>query len=161
MAKIYIGLDTATRMGVAIVQGEKVGVMEIKGDPFTQWCALRSLLMSCEPAALVFEKQHNFLNAKTTRNLLERYGFLKYSLLSLHYRVEEVSPKVARHALGVKTKQEMLQLLHPYYHGSRKFTDNHADAAAVALYQMCQDGGKINLECLQITHLLETGVLTP
>jgi Holliday junction resolvasome RuvABC endonuclease subunit len=87
----------------------------------------------------VLERLHTFRNANTTRSLLERYGYLKYLLQSGGYRVEEVSPRMARKHLGLVEKEEVYEYFKKLYTGLR-LTSHMTDALAVALYQADRDG---------------------
>lgn len=151
--KYYMGLDTATTTGIALwIPGEQRAlVSEITGDPNEQFDYIVG--DACpdddENVAFVMEQMHYFRNAKTIRSLVERYGYLKYSLLGLGYPVYEVAPSVARHHLGVKSKKETHSLFLPHFDGE-KFTSNHSDALAVALKQACDDGENFRLEALEI-----------
>jgi hypothetical protein len=154
MKNVYVGLDTAKVMGAAIwfPRQQKAWVEECKGSPLAQWKFIQDLLYPVpeEDVVFVFEKQHNFYNAKTTRSLLERYGFLKFSILgSTRCQVREVSPKVARAYLETSTKKETFRRFIPYFAGDY-LTDNHTDALAVAIYESHTDGLELNWSKLSV-----------
>lgn len=140
---LYVGLDTATVTGVAFwnPRMQVAAVVEFKGSPVEQ---LHSILgeLPYKKADVVFvlEKLYNFRNAKTTRSLLERYGYLKYTLIERGFRVEEVHPRMARNFLKVATKEDVFRYFIPFYRGNLYLSSNHTDALAVALYQADCDG---------------------
>lgn len=135
----YVGLDTATVMGVAFYQPDfhVASVYEVRGTPLEQ----RRFI--CERAkedmVYVFEKQHHFRNAVTARSLLERYGYLKWFLLDAKMLVREASPLPVRKLLGCKNKDTVHRIMMPFIVGMH-LTSNHTDALAVALYAAHQDG---------------------
>lgn len=143
--KVYVGLDTATVSGIAMWSPIlHVGlVLQTKGTPTELLLCISELVLSklnenIEPI-FVLERQHNFLNANTARSLLERLGYIKYSLLSIGYTVHEAGTAEVRSFLKCKTKEETFRFFHPIYRGNA-LTDNHTDALALALYQADQDG---------------------
>lgn len=152
MTKVYVGLDTATITGVAIwmPKTHRALVSQVKGTPIEQLIYIKEQLEAIRgEVVVVMEQMHYFRNAKTIRSLVERYGYLKYTLLEAGYRVEEVAPRVARSHFGAAGKEEMFRLFMPYFDGTA-LTSNHTDALAVALKQACDDGENFNLEALEI-----------
>lgn len=138
---IYVGLDTATTTGLAVwfPTLQKALVSQCKGTPLKQLKHIQGYVFFPTPEVVIaMESIHNFRNANVTRSLLERYGFLKYSLLAEGFRVEEIPPKMARRSLGVNSKREAYEYLSTFCTG--KLTDNHTDALAIALYQALAEG---------------------
>lgn len=158
---IFIGLDVAERMGVATwnPQLNKAYVHVAKGSPIHQLDYIfKEVLVEPEPLVeepkfiFVIERLHNFQNKNTVRSLLERTGFIKYSLISAGFRVEEVSPLMARAYLGVSTKENLRVKLEQYFTGIR-MTDDHSDALAVALYQASLEGYQLDFRKLTIQEM--------
>lgn len=144
MNEIYIGLDTATTTGISLyIPKDNLSVVTLKkGNPIEQLDYILDRINGDFPKVgytFVLERQHYFRNAKSIRSLVERYGYLKHSLLREGYRVEEVSPDAARKTLGVKGKQGAFDYLFDFYEGCN-LTDDHTDALAVALHQAKEDG---------------------
>lgn len=141
----YIGLDIATISGIAIYSPLKHAAVvgQSKGEPIYQ---LDDIIAKSVPKNLVgysiqfvLEEPHHFQNATTTRSLISRYGYIKYSLMGLKYPVYEVNLNSARHWLGTKTKKETHLLFTQYFRGDF-LTSDHTDALAVAMYKAHKDG---------------------
>lgn len=153
---IYVGLDVAGTTGVSLFfprQNEAI-CFSIKATPIEQIQeVIRNSLRIKQQYNIqhedntdllfCFEKVFHFRNAKTTRDLVERYGFMKYTLLHGRYRVVEVHLRSARSWLGVKSKQENLMHFVPHYMGSM-LTSDHADATSCALYQAHLEGHTVD-----------------
>lgn len=159
MKDYYIGLDTATVMGFAFLRTDNNWAFchVINGNPIEQLKELRSYLSTPaglkETSSIVLEKQHNFRNAISSRSLLERYGYLKYSLINEGWDVQEQSPKVVRKKLGFRTidaKKDLFMMMTHYVKRMPAFTTDQSDALAVALGQAIDDGYHFNWETLQI-----------
>lgn len=155
-SKVYLGLDTAIISGIAVWYPLtfKAYVVQVKGTPpetFGYLCQKVMPLIVKEQPTVVMEKLTHFRNADTTRSLLERYGFIKYSLMCNYQglRIEEPTTSLARGNLKVKDKEDVFKLLSQYYQGAY-FTDNHADALSVAIYQSVNDGIPFRLDKLCI-----------
>lgn len=159
---IYVGLDMATVTGIAIyIPKEPIAIVhQYKGNPIEQLNTIKKLLniymttnnyktISNYPYTFVIEELKTFRNAHTTRLLLEMTGYIRYSLVSLGYRVLEVAPSIVRSYLDTKTKQGTLDFFLPRYTGSN-LTNNHTDALALAIYQAHADGHSEDLNSLQI-----------
>lgn len=144
--KVYIGLDTALVTGIALwYPTENLAlVTDIKGNPLEQFHWIYHLIPSGE-LCLVLEKMVHFRNAKTTRSLLERYGFLKYSFLDRDFRVEEVHPGLARKFIGAKSKEDVKRYFwnREIACGVQPLSEHQADALTVALYQSHLEGCEI------------------
>lgn len=160
----YMGLDTATTTGIAIYNTDNnIALVTLKkGSPIEQFIYIDVIVKTMfkfgrghidfTQIKFVFEELHNFRNAKTTRSLCERYGFLKYSLLKNSCQVSEIPPKMARSLLGLAGKKETFDFFSARYVGSM-FSSDHADALAVALCQAHVDGFAIDLDTLRIRTL--------
>lgn len=157
----FIGLDTALVTGIALYNSEMnyAGVMQRKGTPVEQLATIIAVIshlrlgwVDSSQIVLVMEKLHNFRNAVSTRSLLERYGYLKNSLLERGYQVQEVSPKEARSFLGVGGKEETFHLLKTRFQGTL-FSSDHADALAIALYQASVQECHPDVDTLEIRNL--------
>lgn len=152
----YIGLDVATMAGIAkwIPEINVAVVDEMKGTPNHQLqYIINSVLPPKEMAVetiFVLEKPFHFQNANTTRSLLERYGFIKYSLLGFGYQVREPNLNSARAWLGVRDKQGVFDHYVPHLNSGRMLTSNHTDALLVAMYEAQQDGFTVEWSSLQI-----------
>lgn len=146
---VYVGLDTAKWTGIAawnpLVHAAEV--VQVKGEPVEQLLFISQHILNyaAEHVEFIFvmEKQHNFRNATTARSLLERYGYLKYSLLSIGYEVREAGPHPVRKNICCKSKEETFRRFIPFYEGD-VLTDNHTDALALALWASAQDGYETN-----------------
>jgi hypothetical protein len=159
VSPVYIGLDTATITGISLwyPKAHLANVVQVKGSPIETFGFIVHRIMPFAGnnlKALCMELNHNFRNAATVRSLSERYGFIKYSLMCnyLNIRICEIGVAEARANLGTKDKQETHQRLSQRYAGPY-FTDNHADALAVAIYQSVQDGFDFNFDSLKIRPL--------
>lgn len=152
---IYIGIDVANMCGIAYYNPDthKAVVYEKKGTPVAQLGAINQVIKRHKGDSVniyfVLEKQFSFQNAVTTRSILERYGFLKWSLLACDFDVWEISPSSARNFLGVKynpytakeTKRKTHELLRSYVIDfPDAFSNNHSDALAVAMKQANANG---------------------
>lgn len=162
-ASVYVGLDCAETMGVAylrydVERGPVAQVTEIVGTPLEQLKGINKLMVredtanTASPLLFVFEQQHNFRNAITARSLLERQGFLKWTLTSLGFQVADVSPDVARKYLGTGSKGGTLQFFREIS-DDIKLTDNHTDALAVAVYRAYIDGLDLRPEAISLERI--------
>lgn len=142
---IYCGLDIAKTTGLAVWYPEKhfALVTHVKGTPIVQLkCILaaipKELFGEVLEPVFVLEKIFHFRNANTTRSLLERYGYMKHSLLDRAARVEEAHPLAARRLLKARSKGQVLRMLQAY--SGECMTQDGADALAVAIFQAHKDG---------------------
>lgn len=101
----------------------------------------------------VIERLHSYRNKTTVRSLLERSGYIKWSLTAQGYKVLEASPDMVRSHLGVNGKVTMFDKLLPYYNGKR-LTADHTDALACAMYQAELDGWSVDWKRLDILDLI-------
>jgi Holliday junction resolvasome RuvABC endonuclease subunit len=145
----YVGLDLATVSGVAIIDSEAIEAVlfEVKGTPYEQLKKVLNFLdiqsIDKDNVKWSIEQIHTFLNAKTVRSLLERKGFVMWTLIGNGFEVEEVSPRVARYRFGFKGKKDAMAQMEPII-DSPLLTDNHVDAFAVALYHFSLSTSKIS-----------------
>lgn len=155
----YVGLDIATITGIALWHPftHKAEVVQVKGDPMETFGfivkVIMPLVVELQPT-ICMEQPHHFQNANTTRSLLERYGFIKYSLMCNYkgLRIEEPNLNSVRASLGAKKKEDVLQIMSTFYSGSY-LTDNHTDALAACIYQSKQDEIPFTLTSLRITSI--------
>lgn len=154
--QLYVGMDLATTAGVAVyipITNQAI-VFSAKAEPIDQFKRMLTSIQSISDHLrngvdmrldflYCLERVHHFRNAKTSRSLIERYGFVKYALLMGEAKVVEVNLNSCRSWLKVKTKEENFMYYMPYYRGSM-FTSDHADALTCALYQASNDGVAID-----------------
>lgn len=115
-------------------------VYEVIGNPIVQLdYLLNNIVGDPTRQTYVIERLHHFRNAKTTRSLLERYGYLFYGLAERGYQVQEASTEAARKFLKVIGKQEAFDYLLPFFEG-KYLSNHHTDALTLALYQASLDG---------------------
>lgn len=153
---VYVGLDVAEVMGIAIVpklEDHISFVLSVKGNPVDQLNKLLQVILSTldtdmEPI-FVIEMLHHFRNKQTVRSLSERIGYLKHSLLAFGYQVREVGVSEARAAIGTKSKEETLMRFVPFYSGE-ELTSDHTDALAIALWAKKKDMPGVNLHNLHV-----------
>lgn len=133
---ISIGLDIATRTGVAFQYNNdpKIQVMEVHGDPVKLLETIYEIIPKDHVAKVYYEKLVHFRNARTVRDLLERSGFVRWSLKNDGYLVDEVHVQSVRSWLGVKNKAEAKELIKGVSNCKVKITDNHSDAVGVLLF---------------------------
>lgn len=144
--RLYCGLDVATKLGIALWNPlENVAHVEmVKGEPVDQIIRVLEIAgfggMEEVPPELVFvmEILPSFQNARTTRSLLERYGYIKHTLKCTGFPVMEVNVSSVRHSLGVSSKMQVFDYFLPHYMGTHLTTD-HTDALAAAICQSMVD----------------------
>jgi hypothetical protein len=129
----FVGLDVAETMGIALYfpYSDEAHVFEYTGDPIEQLRYLTSILELITEPLICMELMHHFRNAITTRSLMGRYGYLKWSLKEIGYSISEISHQVSRSYLNATTKKMTHDLLKQ---GNSKITENHTDALAPAMY---------------------------
>lgn len=138
---IYVGLDVAETMGVALwhPKEERAEVFEVKGLPYEQMEVLRKLEYDKRTHVFAIERLTHMRNANVVRSLHQRAGYLKFSLLKEGCMVNEVNINSVRHLLETKNKRETHDVFLDFYQGDF-FTNNHSDALAAAIYQANKDG---------------------
>lgn len=151
----FIGIDPAQVMGVCVWNPNEhlAYVDHYKGTPVEQWKYLQPIISYYGrnmELVFVLERLHNFRNATTTRSLLERIGYFKYSLIAMGQRVEEVSPEPARHWFGVKEKAEVREKMQERATGEEQFTTDETDAALMAICQSFNEDWPVNYRELWI-----------
>lgn len=150
--EMFIGLDIAQTMGVAVVTSDSPTILlaEVKGEPPEQEAVLAYLVSRYKSSYrqhFILEMPSHFRNAKTTRSLIERYGYLKYTLVTYDMDVNEFSPPVIRSALGLPNrKRDVLQYFREMFPAYAQFlTDNHTDALATAIAGAMYMGEELDL----------------
>lgn len=119
---MIVGLDLATTSGIALYDDDEVKVTTYKGTPIELLTKIESYL---KPGSLcVIEEHKHFRNAKTTRSLLERNGFIFWSLVAKGYEVQKLFPGKGR-----------LQLIKAY-HDRYKLTKDEVDAIALINFHL-------------------------
>lgn len=155
--KFYLGLDTATVTGIAVLlPGYRAAVASVKGNPIQQLGVIGPLIIALmkdfPQINISMEKQHNFFNADTARSLVERYGFIKWTLTGSGFVVNEVSPKPARKLLEVNSKEECFRKFCNYYKGTA-LTSDHTDALALCIFSAHQEGYPMDWKRLVIADI--------
>jgi len=152
----YIGIDTAETMGLAVWEPitHIAKVFQAKGTPVGNLIVIKSVLenLYSSDISISMEELYNFKYPKVVRSLFQRYGYIKYSLVELGYKIEEVHPRSARKALDAKTK-EGARIKLEYRFTGLKLTDNHSDALAVAICTSIKDGHEFDYNNLMIKPL--------
>ena len=153
MPKLYVGIDTAVVMGLAVYNSKAhtATVVEIVGTPIEQLTSINTFGVQ-QDDVIGFERLHVFVNAATIRNMSERLGFLKWALIMNGYQPKEVGPSEARALWSVKGKEGAQALLDPFAAPVR-LTTNHADALLVALFLARSNHPTLALDGLTITVL--------
>ena len=130
--RMIVALDVATSMGVCYfrIQDNKFYCTTYKGTPIEQLRTLLDVLGDDVYNCLVIIEQLNdFMNANTTRSLLERIGYIKNSLLRVGAEIKMVNAMSVRKYLGVKGKEGVKELFSKY-----GLDSDQSDALAVMLY---------------------------
>lgn len=94
---MIVGLDIATSSGIALYDGEKICVTTFKGTPVELVDYIESIIP--QNSTVIIERHVHFLNANTTRSLLERLGYVKYSLIKNGHAVSDLFPGKGRKQL--------------------------------------------------------------
>lgn len=130
---LMIGLDIAEKMGVVYYrQNSSVYYCTTyKGTPIQQMQMLEDVAGEDIKNAIVFyEELNTFVNANTTRSLLQRAGYLKNSLLKLGaLTVDPVNAIAARKFLGCKDKKAVGDAFKKW-----GINQDEADAMAILLF---------------------------
>ena len=133
MKKLIVALDIAEKMGVVYhwVDSGVYNCTTYTGTPIRQMEMLEDVLgEDVKGAVVVYEQLNTFVNANTTRSLLQRAGFLKNSLLRLGAGgAEPVNAIAARKFLGLKDKKAVGE-----FFGRWKLNQDEADAMAILLF---------------------------
>lgn len=126
-----IALDIARSCGVAVLyKNNVVKVTTIVGTPQQQLSALIDLIGENKNFTLAIEKLTYFRNANTIRSLLERSGYLKFSLIEKYEisSVHGISATNARKSMKLKSKKGVLNFFKKFY---KKINDDESDALAL------------------------------
>jgi len=127
-----VALDVATSMGVCYfrIQDNKFYCTTYKGTPIEQLRTLFDVLGDdVNECLVIIEQLNDFMNANTTRSLLERIGYIKNSLLRVGAEIKMVNAMSVRKYLGVKGKEGVRELFSEY-----NLDSDQSDALAVMLY---------------------------
>lgn len=144
-AGLFLALDVAKRMGVAVKTKTGVHTMVLDGDPVQQFEMLQDIFEDSLRGATVYIEELNYQrNMRTVRSLSERIGYLRNSLQRLGATVTMVSATAARKALGVKSKDDVQVLF-----GTN--TNDESDAIAVLHLGMRNDGIGFDVHGINIT----------
>lgn len=153
-----LGLDLATVSGLAIfdISTLEVAAYEVTGNPFEQFKLMAENIENLTISCVGIEMVMSFNNAKTTRSLLERYGYFKWTLKSLEIPIHEIHPKSARKQFGATTKLNALLLVNKRLKTARCATSyNHSDAVLVALAAARKHGLSFDNDSI-LVHIKET-----
>ena len=102
---MIFGLDIAKRTGIASYnhKTDEVFVTTFAGSPIELLGCVKSLLPLPEfVEKVVIEKHVHFRNANTTRALLERLGYVKWSLQNFGYETVDLFPGRGRKFLTAR-----------------------------------------------------------
>lgn len=115
-------------MGVAWVKEDSSNIFftSRKGTVYEHLKLIQNIVDS-PLSVFLFEELNIFRNAKTTRNLLLKTGYIAYTLTQNPVFIHTMKP---RKHLKVKNKLELFEKLKPY--GIKN--DNQSDAIAMLLY---------------------------
>lgn len=102
-----------------------------QGTPIEQLEMLKDFAgEDVEGAVIFYEQLNTFVNANTTRSLLERVGYLKNSLIKLGaLKVEPINAIAARNFLGCKDKKAVGDAFKKW-----NLNQDEADAMAIFLF---------------------------
>jgi hypothetical protein len=155
--KQIVALDIAKTMGVCFHKHPDGNFYctAYSGTPQEQLEMLLDVLGDDVKNTLFFiEELNSFVNAKTTRSLLHRVGFIKLTLEKLGAKVEMVNAMAARKFLGAKNKKDVGNIFQAL--DFPKMTDDEADALAIMLFALDINpllikGGKESKICVMNT----------
>lgn len=95
---MIVGLDIAKTSGIAILdKNGLVSVFKFTGDPIELLGYIKSKIES--NSTVIIERHVHFRNAKTTRSLISRLGFIEWSLRSENHVVSDIFPGKGRKVL--------------------------------------------------------------
>jgi hypothetical protein len=116
---MLITLDLALTSGIALYDGNIVKVGTVRGTPIEQLKFVKNI--STPDFVFVIEKHVHFRNAKTTRNLQSRIGYIQWSLIEWGANVVELFPYKARKHFSAdypfgfsKDERDAVLLVHEY-----------------------------------------------
>ena len=127
---MIIGLDLATRSGIAVLDGETITVSTHKGTPIELLSKIESIIRGERVEKVIIERHVHFLNAKTTRSLIGRIGYIEWSLRKNGHDVIDLFPKKRKEliasysALGYdKDEYDAIILINEWLARSEPFVD--------------------------------------
>lgn len=139
--KRIIGLDIATKTGVAILEGNTIKAYYIEGSPLFQ---MRKILLEitsdCEIVIEDFS-YFNYRNPVTTAQLNQRLGYIFWRLIEEKTVVKKYNVNTVRKQLGVSGsresgKQKKLLNSNIRLETKLKFTPDETDAIALVMYDI-------------------------
>lgn len=135
--KKIVALDIAKRMGV-IFYNHPDGVMfctTYEGAPDEQLQMLLDVLGDeVSDCLFLIEELNTFVNAKTTRSLLHRVGYIKLTLEKLGAEVKMLNAMSVRKYIGAKNKADVRKVF--YSLGLPEMSEDEADALAILCFGM-------------------------
>lgn len=135
MKRYIIGLDLANTSGIAVFDTvtKEVKVNVLKGNPLEQMSKIKSVMysfLSASQTTFVIEEHVYFKFRIAARSLMERIGFIKWSLIQDGFEVVQFFPYAARkkmlktHYLNLdKDRKDALLLIHQYIESYEAFDD--------------------------------------
>lgn len=151
----YIGLDLAIVSGICVLNAEskEAFLFQHKGTPLELLSFLVTFVLDGTTTQKVgIEELHQFRNATTTRSLLQRSGFIRYTLESYQIDTKEVNMESVLSILKLKSKQDLFDYIVFGTESLIPLTSNHTDALGIALYMYYLDKGNVlAIEDLVIT----------
>ena len=100
-----IGLDIATKTGIAILEDNNVRVYYIEGSPVYQWEIIKSEIT---PDSIIVIEDFSYFNAKnpfTTAILNQRLGYLYWRIVEEQIPVNKYNVNTVRKSLGITNKK--------------------------------------------------------
>lgn len=137
----YIGLDLAIVSGICVIDTDTntIDLFQHKGTPIELLDWLFAFIIENEEEGVDSQKMgieelHQFRNANTTRSLLQRSGYIFYTLSGYKFTVEMVNMESVLPVLKCKNKKELFEYALAITKHSIPITSNHSDALGIALY---------------------------
>jgi len=151
----YIGLDLAIVSGICVLDAERkeAFLFQHKGSPIELLSFLITFILDGTTAQKVgIEELHQFRNATTTRSLLQRSGFIRYTLESYGIDTKEIHMESVLSMLQLKSKKELFDYILLGTKSLLSLTSNHTDALGIALYMYYLDTGNVlSIEELEVS----------
>lgn len=135
-----IGLDIATKTGIAILEDNNVRVYYIEGSPVYQWEIIKSEIT---PDSIIVIEDFSYFNARnpfTTAILNQRLGYLYWRIVEEQIPVSKYNVNTVRKFLGItnkkagEQKKEVRKALCAVT--QLKLTSDESDALALLLYHI-------------------------
>ena len=139
--KRIIGLDIATKTGVAILDGNSLKAYYIEGSPLFQIQKILPLItQDCEIVIEDFS-YFNYRNPVTTAQLNQRLGYIFWRLAEEKTVVKKYNVNTVRKQLGISGSRksgEQKKLLNSNicFETKLKFTPDETDAIALIMYDI-------------------------